>query len=190
MDGRALSTCARALRRLGHEVSTEEDSALAMAHIEADDVRVVIGDGRLPKFGWMDLCLRLRENPAKPYVYFILLESRHVDESHEEWAGSAGVDDFIDRPADERELRRRLRRAASVVGAPATGEESGVPVCTHCHRVQDEQDHWQALEGYVRARLGTQFSAAICPDCYIKNFGPEFHSNQIGSGGQKKLTEV
>jgi sigma-B regulation protein RsbU (phosphoserine phosphatase) len=107
-----------ALAKLGHETFAEEDCVSAAACIELYDLRVVIADGRLPKFGWVELCRQLRSNPAKPYVHVILLED--ADSTHEDWAIDAGVDDFLERPADEKELRRRLRPAAYRISAPRT----------------------------------------------------------------------
>ena len=102
---------------LGHEVFVESDLAAATARIEEADIKVVIGDGRLPKFGWRDLVHRIRSDPNHPYVYFLLVADPKADDSHEEWAAEAGVDDFIARLGDERELRRRLRVAARIVEA-------------------------------------------------------------------------
>ena len=102
-----------ALTRLGHEVFAENDCEAALNRIGELEIPVVIADGRLPKFDWIALCRELRSSPAKPYVYFILLEGPQADDSHEIWAVEAGVDDFLDKLADETELRRRLRLAAT-----------------------------------------------------------------------------
>ncbi len=109
----------RALARLGHETLAEEDGGAAFARLEAAELRVVIADGRLPKFDWMDLCRRLRENPPTAGIHFILVESPTVDGTHEAWAAEAGVDDFMYRPGDERELRRLLRVASHRLSARA-----------------------------------------------------------------------
>lgn len=159
----------------------ENDCETAVARIEEAKVSVVIGDGRIPKFGWIDLCRRLRADRSKPYVYFLLVESSWADESHEDWAYSAGVDDFLHDLANERELRRRLRLAAHHVGTHHRVQqlESTVPVCNHCKKIRDEFDHWHEAGGYLEARLGRQISRTICPDCYIKNFGLEYRPNRL-----------
>jgi CheY-like chemotaxis protein len=110
----------RVLARLGHETVAEDDGAAAFARLEAGEMRVVIADGRLPKFAWIDLCRKLRENPPTAGVHYILLESTSADASHEEWAAEAGVDDFLYRPSDERELRRLLLLASRRLSAAAT----------------------------------------------------------------------
>ena len=102
----------RALARLGHETFAENDSDAALSRLGEMEIRTVIADGRLPKFEWIDLCRRLRTDPTLPYVHVILMEGRDADQSHEDWAIDAGVDDFLGHLVDETELRRRLRPAA------------------------------------------------------------------------------
>lgn len=182
----------RVLRRLEHEVLVANDCEAAVARIEEAKVSVVIGDGRIPRFAWIDLCRRLRGDRTKPYVYFLLLESAWADESHEDWAYSAGVDDFLHALADERELRRRLRLAAHHLNTSQRVQqlESVVPVCNHCKKIRDEFDHWQHVEGYLGSRLGTHLSPSICPDCYIKNFGLEFRTHRMGDGAAIDLNQA
>ncbi len=189
MDAADRGRIGRVLQRLGHEVTAENDCEAAVARIGEMEIETVIADGRIPKFGWMELCRRLRDGGAGPYVYFLLLESRWVDKSHEEWACSAGVDDFLEELADERELRRRLRVAANITGIfqRAQALKSSVPVCRHCKRVRDEQDHWQDIEGSLGARFGMQLSPSICPDCYIRNFGLEFNTSRVAENIRKDL---
>jgi len=109
----------RALARLGHETVAENDVDVAFVRLEAGELRVVIADGRLPKFDWIDLCRHLRENPPTAGVHFILVESPNEDSSHEAWATEAGVDGFLYRPGDERELRGLLLLASRRLGAAA-----------------------------------------------------------------------
>jgi sigma-B regulation protein RsbU (phosphoserine phosphatase) len=182
----------RVLRRLDHEVLIANECETALARIEEAKVNVVIGDGRIPRFAWIDLCRQLRGDRAKPYVYFLLLESSWADESHEDWAYSAGVDDFLHALADERELRRRLRLAAHHLTANQRVQqlESVVPVCGHCKKIRDEFDRWQGVESYLGTRLGKQLSPSICPDCYIKNFGLEFRNHRIPQGAPVDLDQA
>jgi DNA-binding response OmpR family regulator len=112
----------RTLQRLGHEVFSENDGDAAISRIGEMEIPVVIADGRLPKFDWIELCRRLRANPPASYVHFILL-SPQADDSHEIWALDAGVDDFIDKLNDETELRRRLRPV--VARQPSRLREAG-----------------------------------------------------------------
>jgi len=188
-DGHRLG---RVLRRLEHAVLVENDCDQAIARIDEAKISVVIGDGRIPRFAWIDLCRRLRADRSKPYVYFLLLESPWADESHEDWAYSAGVDDFLHELSDERELQRRLRLAAHHVGANHRVQqlESVVPVCSHCKKIRDELDRWQEVEGYLGARLGKQLSPSICPDCYIKNFGLEYRNHRLAEGASSELKEI
>ena len=122
----ARAPLVRALNRLGHEVFAENGVEAALNILGEMEIRVVIADGRLPKFEWIDLCRQLRSDPAEPPVHFILLEGSQADDSHEAWAVEAGVDDFLDKLADEVELRRRLRIAALRVGSRVQVRETGM----------------------------------------------------------------
>ncbi len=114
---RARQPLERVLARLGHETFATSDCDAAVTCIGHEGIPVIIADGRLPKFGWIDLCRRLRAGGSKTRVHFILIEDATADESHEEWAIEAGVDDFLGQVADESELRRRLRLAAGRTGS-------------------------------------------------------------------------
>jgi hypothetical protein len=57
--------------------------------------------------------------------------------------------------------------------------ESVLSICNYCKRIRDELDHWEEIESYIGTRLGAQFNQAVCPDCYLKNFGPEFRTMRI-----------
>jgi PleD family two-component response regulator len=190
MDAADIRRIGRVLHRLGHEMQTEIDCEAAVSRIEESKIQVVIGDGRRARFSWIDLCRKLRLDRTKPYVYFLLLENPWADETYEDWATSAGVDDFLRDRADERELRHRLRVAARYVSGNPWGRQvsSTVPVCNRCRRVRDELDHWQEIEGFFTTHTGTQLSPSICPDCYIKNFGLEYSGNRVAESSGQNLT--
>lgn len=40
-----------------------------------------------------------------------------------------------------------------------------VPVCSWCHRVQDEEGRWQELEDYVEEHSGSHVTHGMCPKC-------------------------
>ena len=171
----------RSLARLRHEFVAEADCAAAAALLGTADVNVVIADGRRPDLGWFELCRHLKADPRKPNVYFLLLAARGADEQLDDLAMKAGVDDFITKPGDTRELRRRLRVAGRMLEAVGRLRqlESVLSICNYCKRVRDELDHWEDVETYIGTRLGAQFNASVCPDCYLKNFGPEFRAVRV-----------
>lgn len=50
-----------------------------------------------------------------------------------------------------------------------------LPICSHCKKIRDDAGEWVAVEHYVRAHTGAEFTHGICPDCierYFPGFGP------------------
>lgn len=176
-DRKALERSAAAL---GHRLLAESDLAAAVARAADSDVAVVVADGRLPRFEWLDLCRQLRSNPGLGGIYVLLLSSPEADESHEAWAVESGVDDFLFRLDDARELARRLRPAFKVSRAARRARqlEATLSICSYCKRVRDELDHWRDIDAYIGTRLRGQLTPVICPDCYLKHFGPEFRAGK------------
>lgn len=40
-----------------------------------------------------------------------------------------------------------------------------LPICSHCKKIRDQEDKWQAMEGYISQRSEADFSHGICPEC-------------------------
>ncbi len=158
----------RALTRLGHLAFAADEPEAAAARVEEDRIEVTIADGRVPKFEWLELCQRLRDESGRPFVYILLHLGPKSEESHEAWAAELGVEDFITEPADERELWRKLRIAARTIESDRKmrGFETSLAICTQCSRIRDEADHWRDLEECIGARVQGRLTAVICPNCY------------------------
>ncbi len=162
------------LRRLGHNVVLAADGDAAWARLQADsDVRVVVSDWLMPGLGGLELCKRIRER-AHDYVYFILLTQQSANDANQEEALTAGVDDFLVKPINQRELRLRLRVAERILGFTKQLRqlESFLPICTYCKNVRDDQDYWQHIEAYMHKHAGTNFSHGVCPGCYENKLRP------------------
>jgi len=48
-----------------------------------------------------------------------------------------------------------------------------LPVCSHCKKIRDEENHWHPIEGYISQRSEADFSHGICPECARIHY-PEF----------------
>lgn len=40
-----------------------------------------------------------------------------------------------------------------------------LPMCSHCHRVRDDEDYWQSVEQYLSRNTDVMFTHGLCPDC-------------------------
>lgn len=48
-----------------------------------------------------------------------------------------------------------------------------LPICSHCHKIRDDDGQWQSLEKYIGDRSKASFTHGICNDCLKKHF-PEY----------------
>ncbi|MBD3422079.1 MAG: hypothetical protein GF398_18355 [Chitinivibrionales bacterium] len=47
-----------------------------------------------------------------------------------------------------------------------------LPICAHCKKIRDDQDHWNNIEDYISRHSFADFSHTLCPEC-VKAFYPE-----------------
>lgn len=163
-----------ALKSLGHEVVLAADGEAAWAALSDPLLRVVVSDWRLPKLDGLALCRRIRAE-RDDYVCVILLTQHLATGENLDEAFAAGVDEFLTKPVDARELRLRLHVATRILGFTTELRrlEDFIPICSHCKKVRDDKKYWQEIETYVAARAGTRFSHGICPDCYDRVLVPQ-----------------
>ena len=162
------------LRQLGHEVTVVGDGELAWERLRrGGGERVVVSDWLMPGLNGLELCGRLRA-AGLDYTYFILLTQQSANEENQETALAAGVDDFLVKPVNARELRLRLRVAERILGYTRQVRqlESFLPICSYCKNVRDDKNYWQAIETYMHKHVGTDFSHGVCPECYESQVRP------------------
>jgi phosphoserine phosphatase RsbU/P len=162
-----------ALKSLGHTVTLVADGESAWEELQVRPVRVVVSDWRMPRVDGLELCRRVRAQ-AGDYVYFILLTNLSATEENQEAALQAGVDDFLMKPVDVRELKTRLHVAARILNYATQVKEleSFLPICGYCKKIRDDHNYWQQIEHYLHERTGAAFSHGVCPDCYQKQVVP------------------
>ena len=163
-----------AIKSLGHDPVLANDGEAAWEAFRREPAQAIVCDWQMPRLGGLDLCRRIRARKGD-YVYFILLTQQTASDENYQAALEAGVDDFLTKPANIRELRMRLHVAERILGFISTVNrlETFLPICCYCKKIRDGQDYWQQVETYVAARTQTRFSHSICPDCYQSVMVPE-----------------
>jgi DNA-binding response OmpR family regulator len=123
-DHRELLTLA--LRRAGHDVVTADDADSAMALLLAGGIDVALLDVRMPGESGIELCRRLRAEPATA-ILPVMLISADVNDHRILAALQAGADDYLTKPFHRAELCARLdnllicKPAAAARSAAAAG---------------------------------------------------------------------
>lgn len=163
-----------ALAVLELETVVAADGEEALSLLDAEPIRLVVSDWMMPKIDGLELCRRIRARGGE-YVYFILLTQMSASPENEDTAIEAGVDDFLSKPVNPRELKIRLHVARRILEYTARIQrlESFIPICSYCKKVRDDQNYWQRIESYINERTGSEFSHSVCPDCYKVEIVPQ-----------------
>ena len=153
---------------LGHEIEAHPGGAAAWEAFRRDRHPVVITDWMMPDLDGLQLCRRIRANPATTYTYVILLTGKVGRDAYQEAIG-AGVDDFLTKPLDRDLLEARLTVAQRIVGIQRHTQklETLLHVCAWCKKIRDDAD-WVTLENYLQKQTGSPLTHGICPTCLPK----------------------
>lgn len=180
-DRTAALILRRALERCGLEVEVVHDGLSALAKLaEPDMPSIAVVDWMMPGIDGVELCRRLRRDPARQHLYLLLVTGR--DSRADVVAGlDAGADDYLVKPFDDDELRARVRVGMRVVSLQDSLAErvaqlqaalsrvkqlAGLlPICSYCKRIRSDHDYWEQLESYLSQHSEAQFSHGICPHC-------------------------
>lgn len=186
-DPIALLVLQSALKSLGCEVLSAADGAAAWLVLADRSIRVVVSDWQMPQMDGLNLCRSVRERGGD-YVSFMLLTEHSANDANVDAAIAAGVDDFLAKPVNLRELRLRLSAAERLLNLKSQVQqlESFLPICAHCKKIRDDKNYWQQIESYLNDRHGTRFSHGICPTCYDTVMRPQLEALERGRHAQPR----
>jgi two-component system chemotaxis response regulator CheY len=95
----------------GHDVLLAEDGDEAWAQYRQSAPEVVIADWMMPRSDGLELCRRIRTEPANPYTYIVVVTGRAASADALE-AMKAGADDHLPKPFTVESLEARLVAAS------------------------------------------------------------------------------
>ena len=144
---------------------------------------IAILDWNMPCIDGLRICNELRNDPRAASTYVIMLTGKNTQD--DVLAGlDAGVDEYVVKPFDWRELRARVANGARIarlqqtLGARVTELQKALsrvrrltgllPMCSYCKRIRDDHDYWQKLEAYLTTHSDAQVTHGICPDCFAR----------------------
>lgn len=172
---------------LGHEVVLASDGEEAWQRLQDEPIRVVVSDWEMPKVDGLELCRRVRAR-TDDYTFFILLTNASASNENQDAALAAGVDDFLNKPVNPRELKMRLHVAQRILGYTTHIQklESFIPICSYCKKVRSDDSFWQQIESYINHRTGSEFSHSVCPTCYDEKIVPQLKALGVPNAGMKR----
>ena len=174
----------RNLQNWGFDVVSAQDGEAAAEILDGPDApSIAILDWMMPRMDGVEVCRRVRQSHASPYIYLLMLTAK--SQKDEIATGlEAGADDYVIKPFDPDELRARLKVGQRVVQLERTLEKrvqdlesalndvkklkSLLPICMYCKSVRDDRDYWRQIDEYIYTETGADISHGICPDCMEK----------------------
>jgi DNA-binding response OmpR family regulator len=170
-----LELLAKVLEGNGYEPCLAAGGLQALELVAKAEPDLILLDVLMPGLDGMEVCRRLKADPATRDVPVIFLTC--MSDSPDILAGfEAGAVDYVAKPFRIPELLARvrvhveLRRARQEIRTL----RGILTTCAHCKRIRDEQGNWHTLESYVTEHTETRFSHGICPGCipvYFPDFG-------------------
>jgi PAS domain S-box-containing protein len=106
------------LRQWGFDVLIAHDGHGAWQQLTEKAPSLAILDWMMPGIDGLEICRRLRDNPANSHMYLIVLTARDGRADMIK-ALDAGADDYLVKPVDPDELRARVQAGMRVVQAHA-----------------------------------------------------------------------
>ena len=91
----------------GYVAALARDGATALALAAAAPPDLILLDLRMPGIGGLEVCRRLKQNPATNAVPIIVVTALG-EMTHKEAALTGGADDFVTKPVDTEDLRARV----------------------------------------------------------------------------------
>jgi diguanylate cyclase (GGDEF)-like protein/putative nucleotidyltransferase with HDIG domain len=128
-DASTAHAVAQLLGALGHDVVTVADGVEAWSLLQDHHMPVVLADWMMPSMDGLELCRRIRAQTGRSYTYVVLFTARHGYEDRLE-ALAVGVDDFLAKPLDTRELVARLEVARRLLNIQEELEQKNLRLLT------------------------------------------------------------
>lgn len=113
-DPVSLKTLKRAFDKTEFDVLTAEDGKSAWKIYREEGPRVVLSDWLLAEISGLELCEKIRKHSADRYTYFVILTAKDEKKDVLE-AFSFGIDDFISKPFDIREVHERIKTGKRII---------------------------------------------------------------------------
>jgi DNA-binding response OmpR family regulator len=189
------------LKQWNYKVVTTTDGSEALARLTGDNSpHLAILDWMMPGLDGIDICRKLREREAAPFIYIIMLTARGNKEDVA--AGfDAGADDYITKPFEKAELQHRIRAGERIVKLQLALESKLddlhaslgrlrqlhdlLPICPVCSKVRTEAQLISKAKKYISSQPMESLTGSMCPDCRIACGAEYAGAEQASTNGKK-----
>ena len=130
------------LQAQGYEIKTAADGEEALAAVREHQPDLILLDVMMPKLDGIEVCRRLRADPALPFVPIILVTAK--SDSKDVVAGlEAGGDEYLTKPVDQAALVGRVKSMLRIKALQDTVQEQALQL----------QESNRTLEGRVAEQV-------------------------------------
>lgn len=187
---RNLQVLAVLLDKAGHRVSMAMDGAQALAMVAREAPDLVLLDVMMPGMDGLEVCRRLKADPATREIPVIFLTAKAELEDLQEGFRTGAVD-YLTKPFRGGELlarvathlslqqalqrERELRRSLEETLAQVKTLSGLLPICAKCKKIRDDNGYWNQIENYLAQHASVDFTHGICPEC-SKEMYPEMEA--------------
>lgn len=181
-----LLSTVKVLAQAGYSTETAQHGAEALEKIRTFFPDLVLTDLEMPSMDGLELCRRIKSDPALADTFVIILSGTHTLREHQVAGLEAGADGYILRPIGPRELLARMEAFARIVHLTQALRDKNtqladalakvkslsglLPICSGCKQIRDHAGYWNQVERYVQEHSAAIFTHSLCPDCVKKYF--------------------
>jgi PleD family two-component response regulator len=177
---------AHLLEQAGYATAMAANGIEALQQLPTFRPHLVLSDRDMPELDGMELCRRIKGDPAFADVFVVLISATYTQSEEQVNGLKSGADSYIVRPIANRELTARVDAFVNIVRLHRALREKNaaleaalakvkllsglVPICSGCKQIRDDKGYWIEVEHYIQKHSEAQFSHGLCPNCMKKYF--------------------
>ncbi|MEI7945415.1 MAG: response regulator [bacterium] len=187
---------AHLLEKASYVIATAPNGVVALDTLATFQPQLVLTDRDMPAMDGIELCRRIKGNPALADVLVVIVSATYTESEHQSDGLDAGADGYIARPIANRELVARVEAFVRILRLKHILREKNdelrdamanvkvlsglLPICSGCKQIRDDKRYWRQVESYIMDHSEASFTHGICPKCMKKlNANMEIHELQM-----------